>query len=38
LHVVQPSGKKEMTAADFLRGHRLQPGHRFVMPQTESLQ
>lgn len=38
LHVVQPSGKKEMTAAEFLRGHRLQPGHRFLLPQTESPQ
>ena len=26
---LQPAGKKRMTAADFLRGHRLQPGDRF---------
>jgi methionyl-tRNA formyltransferase len=26
---LQPSGKKRMSAAEFLRGHRLQPGDRF---------
>jgi methionyl-tRNA formyltransferase len=26
---LQPAGKKRMTAADFVRGHRLQPGDRF---------
>ncbi len=26
---VQPAGKRRMSAAEFLRGHRLQPGDRF---------
>ena len=26
---LQPAGKRRMTAADFLRGHPLQPGDRF---------
>jgi methionyl-tRNA formyltransferase len=26
---LQPAGKRKMTAADFLRGHALQPGDRF---------
>jgi methionyl-tRNA formyltransferase len=30
---LQPAGKKRMTAAEFLRGHRLQPGHWFG-PET----
>jgi methionyl-tRNA formyltransferase len=29
LEVVQPSGKREMGADEFLRGHRLLPGQRF---------
>lgn len=32
LEMVQPSGKREMAASEFLRGHRLQPGQRFVLP------
>ncbi len=35
LQVVQPSGKREMGAAEFLRGHRLQPGNQFAMPQIQ---
>ena len=33
---LQPAGKRRMSAAEFLRGHRLQPGDRFgpeVLPQ-----
>src|ERR1051326_6387630 len=26
---LQPAGKRLMTAAEFLRGHPVQPGHRF---------
>ena len=32
---LQPAGKRRMTAADFLRGHPLQPGDRFG-PETFS--
>ena len=26
---IQPAGKREMTVAEFLRGHHVQPGDRF---------
>jgi methionyl-tRNA formyltransferase len=29
---LQPAGKRSMSAADFLRGHRIQPGERFGAP------
>lgn len=32
LELVQPSGKREMGASEFLRGHRLQPGQKFLLP------
>lgn len=32
LELVQPSGKREMGASEFLRGHRLQPGQKFSLP------
>jgi methionyl-tRNA formyltransferase len=32
LEMVQPSGKREMGAGEFLRGHRLQPGQKFMLP------
>jgi methionyl-tRNA formyltransferase len=32
LEMVQPSGKREMAASEFLRGHRLQPGQKFALP------
>lgn len=34
LEMVQPSGKREMGAGEFLRGHRLQPGQRFALPNA----
>ena len=36
LQVEQPSGKREMGASEFLRGHRLLPGNLFASPQTSS--
>lgn len=36
LEFVQPSGKREMAANEFLRGHRLQPGQKFVLPVPAS--
>jgi methionyl-tRNA formyltransferase len=30
---VQPAGKREMDVAEFLRGHPLQPGARFALPE-----
>lgn len=35
LEVVQPSGKREMGAEEFLRGHRLQPGDKFLLPSKQ---
>ena len=31
---LQPSGKRRMKAADFLRGHPIQPGDRFGAETT----
>ncbi|MBX3421235.1 MAG: methionyl-tRNA formyltransferase [Pirellulaceae bacterium] len=31
---LQPSGKRDMTVAEFLRGHPLQPGTRFELPTS----
>lgn len=36
LQVVQPSGKREMGASEFLRGHRLLPGNLFSAPPANS--
>ncbi|MCA9133337.1 MAG: hypothetical protein KDA45_09290 [Planctomycetales bacterium] len=30
---LQPAGKREMVTAEFLRGHPLSPGARFLLPQ-----
>ncbi len=32
IHRVQPAGKKEMDAIDFVRGHHLKPGMKFNSP------
>ncbi|TWT56633.1 methionyl-tRNA formyltransferase [Allorhodopirellula solitaria] len=32
---LQPAGKNEMDAAEFIRGHRLQPGFRFGKPDKQ---
>jgi methionyl-tRNA formyltransferase len=36
LHEVQPAGKKRMSAGDFFRGARLQPGERLGTMNTET--
>ncbi|MFG0255292.1 MAG: methionyl-tRNA formyltransferase [Rhodopirellula sp. JB053] len=32
---LQPAGKNEMNASEFIRGHRLEPGFRFGKPAAE---